>query len=426
MRFAPVHLPEDRGLNDRASQTFLKHYDLCPRAGYLYQTHKGGFTNVAMMRGTALHEILERATKTALFQREPLIPPDVVKAICAEVLSDPRFPVPMEEHDFLRESVYRWAYDADFSADAVVAVEHLFVLPVAGFEVRCKIDYAEVRHGSLKVVDYKSGRGAPSQESVSRKRADGSYAVRAFQLVLYLLAVRYGQRMIVEDCIPCNGSGVLIDRWDEESVCDFCEGQKRFEKVAANWSRPDAKEWEAELVFPGIETRDGEMLRRGGTLTATELDEYLTSLEGLLERVKASEESGDWPAVVSDEACGMCPAPGECPIPRELRSHAEGVESLEQAAEAAEVLDRSEARNRAIRKDIKAFCQNHGISLRYGNKVFEFVPSSSVRVDREGLEEAWKDHQLHGSPFDPLLFQKTSNGTNFRSRDLKPEEMGND
>jgi hypothetical protein len=423
MRFAPVHLPEDRHLNGKASQTFLKHYNLCPRSAYLYQTHKGSYTSVEMMRGTALHEILERATKTAIHMREPIIPADVVKAIAAEVLSDPRFPVPMEEHDYLRESVFRWAGETDFDPDAVVAVESLFVLPVAGFEVRCKIDYAAVRQGVLKVEDYKSGRGAPSQESVARKRDDGSYAVKAFQLVLYLLALRYGKRYFVRTCPSCNGEGQGTDNWGEPFLCEECFGKLRIEEEDEDWERPAAEVWEAELVFPGIETRDGLILRRGGTLTAPEMDAYLGSLESTLARVKHSEETGDWPAVVSDEACGMCPAQAACPIPTELRAFQGVLETAEQASETAEVHDRLVATAGDLRKALRSFCKQTGVELRFGNKVWEFVPRSSVRVDREGLEEAWKNHQLHGEPFHPELFQKTSSGTDFRSRDLRPDEI---
>jgi hypothetical protein len=422
-RFAPVHLPEGRELNDKGSQTFLRHMNLCPRSAYLYQANKGGFQTVEMMRGTAVHEILERCTRTAIFQGEPMIPGDVAKAITAEVLGDPAFPVPLEEHDYVREAVYRWAAEATFDTK-LLALESLFVLDINGFEVRCKIDRAYMRDGVVRVEDYKSGRGAPSQESVARKRPDeDGYALKAFQLILYLLALKHGRRMFVQECEVCHGTGAQVDKWGEPYVCESCDGARRFEMEDDDWTNPRAERWEAEFVFPGIETRDGEILRRGGDLTATELDEYLTSMEGLVARVRHAEESGDWPAVVSDEACGMCPAAVACPIPSELRDHRGVINSAEQAAEAAEVIDRMAAAQRAIRDEIKAFCKAHGISLRFGRKVFEFVPRSSVRVDREGLQEAWERHQRYGEEFRPEMFQKTSNGTDFRARDLTAEEL---
>jgi hypothetical protein len=141
-----------------------------------------------------------------------------------------------------------------------------------------------------------------------------------------------------------------------------------------------AQRFDLEFVFPGIEDRDGKMLRRPVTLTRLELEEYRASLEGLLARLAHSEESGDWPAVAGSH-CVECPAQSECPIPAELRDHAGTINSVEQAREAAEVLDRRDAINAAVRKEIKAFAKAHETPIRYGaDKVLEFGYTESERI----------------------------------------------
>ena len=165
------------------------------------------------------------------------------------------------------------------------------------------------------------------------------------------------------------------------------------------------------------------MLRRQMTLTRLELDEYRASFAGLLKRVAESEQSGDWPAVVSDEACGICPASYECPIPREVRGNRGTILDVEQAADTALIVDRIDAERKAMLKAVKAFCKEHDVALRFGNKVFEFVPQTSVRVDREAMEEAWQLHVEHREPFDPARFRREVTSTTFRARDLKPDEL---
>jgi hypothetical protein len=73
-RFQPVHLPADRRLNGKASQTFLRHMNACPRSGYLYALHKGEAQTADMIRGSAIHEILARATQLAVDRGEASSP----------------------------------------------------------------------------------------------------------------------------------------------------------------------------------------------------------------------------------------------------------------------------------------------------------------------------------------------------------------
>jgi hypothetical protein len=169
-RFAPVHLPADRRLNGKASQTFLRHLNACPRSGYLYALHKGEAQTADMIRGSAIHEILARATQLAVDRGEGVIPGEIVKVLVDEVFAE--MPVPVEQHDYVRECVWRWASETAFDPPAVIAVERLIVMQLEGFEVRMKVDYAALLEdgAAVHVVDYKSSRSMPQQEEVARKR----------------------------------------------------------------------------------------------------------------------------------------------------------------------------------------------------------------------------------------------------------------
>jgi RecB family exonuclease len=192
-RFEPVPFPEG-ARTDRASMTLLRHYDNCERSAYLYLKHDGGVGSHPMRRGSALHRVLQLLTDAMVENGEPRVPPELAKAVVDEVLADPAYPCPVAEHDYLRESVYRWADETTFDPGSVIACETLFALEIAGVQVRAKIDRAEVlEDGAVHVVDYKSARALPSYEDVARKRPDGSMAAKAFQLVVYGLALAYGR-----------------------------------------------------------------------------------------------------------------------------------------------------------------------------------------------------------------------------------------
>lgn len=401
-RFEPVFLPPESAPG-RASMTFLRLYNQCARSGFLYAKHRRTEAQtVAMVRGSASHLIYERATNEALAAGEPSIPPEVVKVIVAEVLAE--LPVPVEEHDYIRESAYRWAAEWRLREDErTVAVERLFVLGIGGWQVRCKVDYASAdAEGRLYVADYKSGRGAPSYEKLARKRPDADWsdaparrlAAKSFQLIVYVLALAFGR--------PVDEAGEV-----GEPVVKGC---------------PEAI---AEYVYPGIEDSEGRMLRRTVGLTRLEMLEYMESLEATLKRLDRSLETGDWPAVVSDEACQECPAQAECPIPVDLRSLAGQINGVEDAREALTRRHRSQAVDRAVGREVRKFMEQQldGAPIVYGNRVAELVPRESTEVrDREELMAAIAG----GMPVEDARskYMRVSKGTSFSERDLGPDEIG--
>src|SRR5205085_1127581 len=137
---------------------------------------------------------------------EETIPPEIVKAIVNEVLADPQFHVPIDEHDYLRESAYRWASNFVVPPqEQILALESLFVLDLGGFQVRGKIDYAEALDGgaAVAVKDWKSSRALPAFEEIARKRPDGSLAAKNMQLIVYALLLAFGVPVRFEECPEC-------------------------------------------------------------------------------------------------------------------------------------------------------------------------------------------------------------------------------
>jgi hypothetical protein len=374
-RFAPVQL--SRPLERRASQTFLRHMSRCPRSAWLYHEHKGDVQNDAMARGTAFHVLAERVVKLAIENGEPMVPPELVRDVLTEVLAE--YPVPFEEHDFLREMSWRWSSEWTIDPKQVVACETLFVLKVGGWEVRAKVDFAELRGQTLYVADYKSGRGAFSYDDIARKRSDGSFLPRTFQLVLYALAVKYGVPVRREKCPACDGHD--LSEWEGPCEHDCRHG---YIEVAEEARGARAQDVIAEYIYPAIENAEGRMLRRETSLTSMELTESLESLKALIDRLAASERSGDWPAIVSTAACNECPSPSECPIPVELRDHAGEIRTVEQAAEALERLERRREDDAKVRREIKALAKELDVEIRFGaDKAARFVYSKVEKLDKK-------------------------------------------
>lgn len=416
-----MFLPEDRGLQGRASQTFLRTYNGCPRAAYLYQSYRDvDLRTDDMVRGSAIHEAIARCTLTAIEQGEPGIPPEVAKDIVNEVLSE--FPVPIEQHDYCREAVYRWSAEAAFDPGAVVACETMFVLDIGGYQVRAKVDFAQtLEDGAACLVrDYKSQRQPPPWDEVSRKRPDKTLAAKNFQLILYAVVLAFGVPVRVEECPSCRG---VTKDFPEMLPCD-CDGRGYIEIPEPFSVASQAQRFDVEFVYPGAENMEGRMATRPMTLTRLELIEYRASLEAILARVSASEASGDWPAVISDAACSECPAASLCPIPAELRDHRGTVNNPAEAAEAAMVLDREKAEHRARQTELRNFAKAHGGEIRFGRKVWELAYSEHEEVfDKDGLLEAVDRAVRYGDPFERSSFVRTKGRTEFKARDLTEDEL---
>jgi hypothetical protein len=421
MKFKPVFLP-DRPV-ESVSQTALKHFDACPRSGFLYLLHKGEASTDRMVRGKAGHAAMERCIRACVENGEVAIPAELAKAVMDEVLAE--YPVPLRYHDELREDVYRWASETAVDPSAVIACETLIVLDVDGFPVRMKVDFAELLEGgaAVDVRDWKFAPGMPTQEEVARKRRDGTLMARSFQLVLYALGLRYGRPVRVEEracsgCVNCE-SPILSHA--------FCDGSR---VIREEFPEPfplaeRAQRFDLAYVYPGIEDREGKMGRRATSLTAVELEAYFQSLRAKVAQLREADRTGEWPAQTSDAACSECPAPRECPIPPELRDHAGRINTDAEASEAMEKLDRDKALHAAAMREAKAHAKHNGGVIRFGrDKVAEFVQTTSETIrDKEALRVAVERAVLYGDPFEWSDHVQVKQGTSFRVRKLTEDEL---
>ncbi len=412
-RFASVFL--DRPLERRVSQTFLHHYAGCERSGYLYAQTRDQGSSSELQRGSAVHAVAQRMTETMVAAGEPLLPPELAKVIVNEVLAE--YPVPFDEHDYVRELAYRLAGELTIDPANVLACETLVVLELDGWQVRCKVDFAEARADGrvVYVADYKSARHAPSFDEIARKRKlDDTYAAKNIQLVLYALALAYGRVVTFEPC------GCDL----EEGGCLRCAGRGYVEVAEPFPLAAHADRFELEFVYPGIEDKDGMIVRRPVSLTRFELAEYRESLSAVLARVARSEQTGEWEAVQSEEACTYCPAKALCPIPVELRTYAGEVNTYEHAVQAAEVLESDTARLKGRREELKRWAKAYNVEIRYGrDRVMRFVTRDVDRIDKERMFEAVDAAVRFGAPFDSRKYVKASTSTNFVSETLTQEEL---
>jgi hypothetical protein len=397
-RFKPVDAPVS--FDGRVSQTALRHYARCPRSAYLYQRYRGEGSSPEMQRGSAVHAVHERAVRAMMDARE------MAHRIGGELV------IPEDPND-------------------VVSCETLFVLDIAGWQVRCRIDYAELRDdgASVYVADVKSAKGAPGYEEIARKRPDGTLAAKSMQLILYALVLAYGVpvREWWEPCVDCDGEPSSQHLVTGEQGCEACSnrGGGRIEAPEPSPVAARAQRFDLEFVYPGIEDREGKIVRRPVSLTRLELEEYRASLVGLLERLSNSEATGDWPAVASDAACAECPAKPECPIPSELRDHRGTINSLEDASEAAEALYREKALLAARQRELREFAKAHDVAVPFGlDMEWRLVYSEYEKVpDRVAYEEAVMRAVEFGEPFDRARFVRVQGKTDFRPVQLTAGEI---
>jgi hypothetical protein len=89
------------------------------------------------------------------------------------------------------------------------------------------------------------------------------------------------------------------------------------------------------------------------------------------------------------------------------------------------VLDRRDAINAAVRKEIKAFAKAHETPIRYGaDKVLEFGYTESERIADKDAMWADMDRAVRfGEPFDRGRYVKVVKSTPFRQRTLSADEL---
>jgi hypothetical protein len=412
----------------RFSQTLLRHANNCKRAAYLYLRYGGGTPAVQLDFGTAAHAFFERALLELLERGESsLYAPQagedaefaarevasLTAAMVDELLRErPELTVPIahptHSQDHLREQAYHWAVACDIEPESVLAVERKFLLELpSGITISGKLDVAQsLGPDWAQVSDYKTTFAAESEGSFED----------SFQGKLYALLLLFGTPVekvpcpagcgtrcpLVYDCEECAGSGFV-----ERALPPMGEG--------INWVR-------VRELYPRLRPRDGRLREVAAVYSRQSLADWLPDVDRLAADLVERFESRRYPAVPGSH-CSECPCQPECPLPAVLRRHAGTINSMGEAAEAAEKIETQDAEVKATKAELRRFGKAWG-PIRYGaDRVLEFQESESFDTDWPALEDGVVRAVEYGEPFELGSFRRRRVSSRFVARTLDPDEL---
>jgi hypothetical protein len=431
---------------DRMNQTLLAHANICPRSAFLALKHRNQPATIEMDRGTAYHLFKEQmiarlvATGAASYfapdeGEDPLIAAGEVasmtKADVEAVLRDRRdLVLPHYEREYVRQCAYHAALAWDVEPSTVAGIERLFVLDLDnGWTVSGKIDLLSLPDPvTAWVDDDKTSMAVVDQEGFDNR----------FQVKMYALLVMFGQPINFIACGACDGTGTERHDSGLGERCAVCKGKRgtedRLPCIGGHLKRVRGRE-----LYPGPKPRvlkDGrwELTQRSHTWTRQELADFRHDVQWVTDVIEHGLKTGDWPARYEKSHCGICPAEMECPLPRHLRRFAGALDSTEKAAEAWTWAERTAARVRATKAEVRKFAEAHDgavIPLGNGREVaFETRQQRSVKrkgrnSDWDGLLTALEGAVNYGTPFPVEQWVPERPVTNFKERDAlatRPEE----
>ena len=409
----------------RYSQTLLRASDACLRAGYLTAKHRDGVSSHALDRGSAFHAAAERMTldllaagERSFFSESEPADASMVGALVDEVLRERRdLHVPAGEADAVRAMAFHLASTLVVEPEQVLGVERKFVMDVAGREVSGILDLALLTGPrEAQVVDYKTSLAVPEADEYRH----------SFQPRLYAALLCFGQPV---RSVPCDcqwGAGPEPG----DPPCPGCEGrmfvEEREPAIGAHIGYVRTRE-----VYPRYLLESGTGLReRDHILSRTDLADFMVDVQRLVERLDEARESGEFPAVPGSH-CSICPAPHECPLPRELRDYSGAVNTMEQAAEMAAWADFMGDRVRVVNRELRNFAAAHGGRIRYGRDLVRELVSVEGRAvkkskgssDWDGLVEAVERSAFEGVPFNTAEWIRPTASVNFKRRALTAAEL---
>lgn len=376
----------------KLSQTFLRHFENCPRSAYLYARFKGGSSTHPLERGSLFHLFAEEALKTMIREDENSMSPEQGRELMEHLITTAEFVVPFAEQDDLLGMAWNWSEVTWIDPATVLAVETMAELAIAGWIVRGKVDFAATTGTVVEVVDWKTARFPKQQRQL-----------RTFQTAFYGATIGYGS---------LDGAPVL------DHLNHFMLSERYPRSV---WT---------EDGQPVLAHRDFEIERE-------RLLKFRHYLEGLVQRAETAFETWNFRAVEGDH-CKECPARALCPIPDYLRrggeSTTEGFSFLveppeiETPEQAAEVASRRFFMQQQVRKDGKAlrdWADEQG-PIRFGKDlVLEVVPTEKTELvtDRVEFAEAIEAAVTWGKPFDIAEHYQLRHGFSLSKRALTEDEL---
>lgn len=313
-------------------QTLLSRHDKCPHSAMLEMKYPDRQSH-AMTRGTVLHLVVETGIGIMVEQGETTIPGDLATEIADGLMAEHlEWTLSAEEQDVVRLCSYNWAEAYVHDPEAFIGCEIPMRIEIAGWTVTGTIDLLEASNSTFYVRDNKT--------SLAIKKPDEMR--RVFQGQLYALLAMFGVRA---DTGLSIGTGIDHAWFYEE--------------------------------YPRYRTDEGGIVKREGDWSRAEIFQFKRSLERNLLAFEESMKSGEWPAR-DGSWCSTCAAPGECPIPPQLRD----VPPIESDGEAVEAFEKKLALERDSRKlqtAMRGWVEEHG-RIVVGDLEFNAFASDVKRV----------------------------------------------
>lgn len=356
---------------EKASQTFLSRFNVCPFSAALYLKTKGGPQSPAMLRGSLFHRFVEESVAYLVDEGETQMPPEVGKDRMMALIRDSGEHLPEYEMNALRAMAWNWSDATVIDPDEIVGLEQMIELQIGNWTVRGKLDFAEIGpvQGAL-IRDYKTQINIPSQDEIEN-------GAKSFQGRFYALLLLFG--------IPENESFPLGNGLDEVRV---------------------------ELAFPRYSNPEtGELIGREVTWTRDQLVDFRNSLEIHLAELDESLESGEWHASPGSW-CAECPLRSACPIPEQAMEF-EVIESVEQAEQALSLHLTRDAAQRRLMKSVSSFHEDHAQPIVVGDYAFDRRLETRRSVDWDAAEAEGEVKPEH---------IKLVPSTPFRKKKLTPEQ----
>lgn len=330
-RLGPFPGPEVKR-PEKASQTLMSRFNVCPFSAALYLDNKGGRQSYEMLRGSLFHRFVEEAVAWISDEHEhdPTVrqmPPEVAKANMMHLIAESGEHLPEHEMDACRLMAWHWSEATVVDPDYIVGLEQTIELEIGDWTVRGKLDFAEVGPFGALVQDLKTSIHLPSQDEIEN-------GAKSYQGRMYALLLLFG--------IPEGESFPLGKGLNEVRV---------------------------ELAYPRfVNSETGELLGRDVTWTRDQLIDFRDALALHLNELAQNLESGEWHAQAGSW-CNECAKRPACPIPDESSEFV--VESVEDAEKALAIHFTRDAEQRRVMRSVSAFHESYGQPIYLGDYVYD-------------------------------------------------------
>lgn len=360
-------------------QTLLARHDKCPYSAMLAMKYEGSSDSHAAARGTAFHQVAERAITEMVQREEASMPGDVCRTIAEEVLRE-RTDLVMSaaEQDVVRLCAYNFGEGYVVDPGAVVGVEVPLQMELGGFTLTGTVDLIEAHGSTLHIRDFKTSLAIKKREEVAR----------GFQGKMYALLCLFGTH---RDTGLSLGAGI--------TDVNFAE------------------------VYPRYRDKEsGQLIQKDAFWNKAEVYEFRGSVERNVGQFAEQLESGEWPAR-DGSWCDTCACQPECPIPAKLRELPE----ITTEAEAEEAFSHKlalERESRRVQKGLRGYVQATGQPIRVGDLAFDaqVIESRAVK-DWDAMTYALYQTSEFGSPFEVTDHVEIRTSTKYAKRKATEEEL---